>query len=61
MGIITETENQKHLLECRALLGKNKNLTYIPDYKDLYENNVEEQIYMGRLMKENHETRKQFQ
>ena len=39
----------------------NTNLTYIPDYKDLFENNVEEQVYIGRLMKENHEIRKLFQ
>ena len=46
--------NQKHLLECSALIGRNELLTYIPNYNDIFDNeNCTEQEYIGRLMMEN--------
>ena len=46
--------NQKHLLECSALLGRNELLTYIPNYIDIFDNeNSTEQEYIARLMMEN--------
>ena len=53
-GII---ENQSHILYCESLLGKNQNLSYIPDYEDLYKGDIREQIYISRLLKENFNNR----
>ena len=49
-----EIENQRHLLYCDFLLGKNYKVTYIPDYDDLYHGNLSEQIYVSRLLRENY-------
>ena len=46
-------ETQNHLLVCEYLLGKNEKFTYIPDYDELYNGNLEEQIYLIRILKEN--------
>ena len=48
-----EDETQCHLLLCKDLIGKNSFLTYIPDYKELYYGDINEQIYVYRLLKEN--------
>ena len=53
-------ENNKHLLNCSKLLGKNKIVSYIPSYKELFENELEEQIYVSRILRENFIARKQF-
>ena len=45
--------NQRHLLECKYLLGKNEIVSYIPDYENLFQGDVEEQAYISRLLKEN--------
>ena len=52
-----QIENQSHLLFCEVLLGKNKKVTYIPDYEELYNGNLKEQIYISRLLKENFSNR----
>ena len=44
---------QQHLLECPILLGCNEKLTYIPNYSDLFENDLSEQVYIASLIKEN--------
>ena len=48
-----EDETQCHLLFCKDLIGKNSLVTYIPDYKELYYGDINEQIYVSRLLKEN--------
>ena len=50
-------ENQRHILYCDSLLGKNQNLSYIPEYEDLYTGDITEQIYISRLLKENFNNR----
>ena len=45
--------NQKHLLECPVLIGCNESLTYIPNYSDLFGNDLHEIVYIAQLMKEN--------
>ena len=45
--------NTKHTLECETLLGKNQLVTYIPNYKDLFGNEEEEQVYISRIIEEN--------
>ena len=50
-------ETQIHLLNCEVLLGKNENISYIPEYSELYTGNLKEQAYVSRILKENHERR----
>ena len=50
-------ETQFHILNCKHLLGKNENLSYIPDYKELFQGDITEQIYVARLLKENYSRR----
>ena len=46
--------NQKHLLECKALLGSNEIMSYIPNYRDIFNNdNMKEQCYIATLMMDN--------
>ena len=45
--------DQRHLLECKHLLGKNEIVSYIPTYEDLFRGDLEEQIYISRILKEN--------
>ena len=46
-------ETQEHILYCQFLLGQNENVTYIPNYNELYNGNLQEQFYVARLLKEN--------
>ena len=47
-------ETQSHILECKTLIGPSEILTYIPNYRELFENDVEAQAYVSRLIKDNH-------
>ena len=46
-------ETQFHLLNCKYLLGKNENISYIPDYSELFHGDIQEQVYISRILKEN--------
>ena len=46
-------ETQVHLLECEYLVGKSELITYIPQYCELYNGSLEEQLYVSRLLKDN--------
>ena len=50
-------KTQYHILNCEYLLRKNEHLTYIPDYMELYNGELKEQIYVSRIMKENYTMR----
>ena len=52
-GCRKEESTTKHTIECQTLLGSNQLVTYIPDYMDLYRNNVEDQAYVVRILKDN--------
>ena len=52
-GCWKEESTTKHTLECPPLLGNNQLVTYIPDYIDIYKNDVEEQAYVVRILKDN--------
>jgi hypothetical protein len=41
-------------------MGKNELVAYIPDYTDLFGNDIDEQIYISRILKENFRIRKHF-
>ena len=47
-------ETQSHILLCEYLLGKNENISYIPEYRELYDGELKEQIYVSRILKENY-------
>ena len=53
-------ETNEHLVLCQKLMGKNELVSYIPDYKDLFGNDIDEQIYISRILKENFRIRKHF-
>ena len=46
--------NQEHLLSCKYLIGKNEIVSYIPDYEDLFLEDIDAQVYTSRIMKENY-------
>ena len=56
----TVVETGRHVLECKVLLGRNDNLSYIPDYNALFSKEIEEQIYTSRMMHKNMEIRKDY-
>ena len=42
------------------MIGKNEIISYIPSYKELFGNELEEQVYVSRILKENFVTRKHY-
>ena len=46
-------ESQLHILHCSVLMGKNENMTYIPDYNELYTGDIREQRYVSQILLEN--------
>ena len=50
-------ETQVHLLYCETLMGQNENITYIPEYKELFTGDIKDQFYVSRLLKENFDRR----
>ena len=52
-------DTQCHILNCELLFGRNKNVSYIPDYNELYTGDLKEQICVPRLLKENYKRRVQ--
>ena len=46
--------DQKHLLKCPKLIGKNELVSYIPNYIDIFnDNDITEQVYIANLIIEN--------
>ena len=43
-----EDESQKHIMECKELVKLKKNVTKPPDYKDLFEGNVKNQLEIAK-------------
>ena len=50
-------ETQEHLLSCNYLLGKSEIITYIPNYIELYEGDLTDQLYVARLLRDNYARR----
>ena len=44
---------QKHLIECKYLLGRNQLVKNAPIYEDIYQEDIEKQINISRIMKNN--------
>ena len=54
--------NQRHLLECQALIGSNELFSYIPNYEDVFnDEDTREQNYIATLMFENLKRKKLFE
>ena len=53
-------ENNDHLLNCQKLIGNNEIISYIPSYLELFGNELDEQVYVSRILRENFKIRKQF-
>ena len=51
-------ETQRHILFCKPLLRSNQILTYIPDYEELFGDDIEAQVYAARILKDNYSRRK---
>ena len=46
--------NQSHLLNCKALIGSNQLVTYIPNCEDIFnDDDTDEQYFIARIMMEN--------
>ena len=45
--------NQRHLLNCKYLLGKSKLVTYIEDFSVIYNGTLEEMVYRSRVIRDN--------
>ena len=52
-----KAESQIHILECKPLLENSNILTYLPNYSDLFGNDLDELIYVARLLKDNFDRR----
>ena len=52
-GCRQNESTSKHTLECKTLIGQNEIVTYIPTFEHIYENDVNEQIYIARLIEDN--------
>lgn len=50
-------ETQQHVLFCTTLLGANEIMTYIPNYQELFEDDLEGQNYVSRLLSDNYNRR----
>ena len=48
-----EDENRKHILECKEIRKRNKELKEYPVYEKIFEGNVNEQIYIAKIFQEN--------
>ena len=51
-------ETGLHILECKILSDQNDQISYIPEYEDLFSKDIEEQIYTSRMMQEHMKIRK---
>ena len=52
-GCFIEQSTTKHTLECSELIGRNELVTYLPIYKELYEEDEDSQVYIARILKDN--------
>ena len=46
-------ETGSHILECKVLNDKNDKISYIPNFNDLYSEEIEEQAYVSMIIGEN--------
>ena len=49
-----------HILQCNELVSRNDEISYIPEYNDLYSSDIQEQIYTSRMMYRNMQIRSEY-
>ena len=48
-------ETQFHILECIPLIGQSEIVTYIPNFKEYFnDDDLEAEVYLSRLIKDHH-------
>ena len=53
-------ETNEHLLQCKALLEANEIVSYIPEYNELFSDELQEIVYTSRVLRENFKKRKTY-
>jgi hypothetical protein len=53
-------ETGYHILECKVLCEISQDISYIPDYNNLFRNDIDEQAYVSKVINSNMEARKSF-
>ena len=53
-------ENNEHLLNYKQLLERNEIISYIPSYKELFKDDLDEQVYVSRILRVNFSIRRTF-
>ena len=48
-----QIETQQHILNCQVLVNRNMLITYLPTYSELYNHDIEEQMYTSKILCEN--------
>ena len=54
----TEDFTQRHLLYCKGLQGKNEIVSQIPEYEQLFGEDMNSQIHISRIMKDHYKRMK---
>ena len=49
-NIPNQIENQEHILICETLVNRNMKLTYLPTYRDLYSDDIKQQMYTSMII-----------
>ena len=52
-NIQNQIETQEHVLCCNSLVNRNMKITYLPTYRDLYSDDIEQQMYTSMVLCEN--------
>ena len=57
---IGEDETQSHTLTCKTLMELNNRVTYIPNYNDIYRNDLDDIVYLCNILQENMRIREEI-
>ena len=49
----TKLETQRHVISCKSLVNRNMKITYLPSYKELYSEDIDQQMYTSMVLCEN--------
>ena len=55
-----EDETQSHTLTCKTLMELNNKVTYIPNYNDIYRNDLDDIVYLCNILQENMRIREEI-
>ena len=49
----SKEETRIHILACKELCNRNNMISYLPSHNDLYSTEIEDQIYVSRVIRQN--------